>query len=230
MSEHLVIGDLEFEVDRSARRRSVEMTVDRDGQLRLRAPKELGSADLTKIVAGRRLWVYKTLAAKKLLAHPYMPKEYVPCEGLYYLGRSYRLRLEDSADRLTLRDGRFVLPRSASPKGRAAFVGWYSRRAADRLAQMVRRTAPRIGVTPKRVAVRDVGSRWASCGKDGTLYFHWRVVLLPVRAYEYLVLHELAHLREPLHTAAFWRLVGRAMPDWEQRKNWLARNGSKFDL
>ena len=114
MSEMLEVGDLEFEVTRSRRRRSVEITVERDGRLGLKVPTKLDDDELTKIVARRRLWVYKTLAAKRLLARPYKPKEYVPGEGFYYLGRSHRLRLDDGAGRLTFHDGRFVLPRSAS--------------------------------------------------------------------------------------------------------------------
>lgn len=230
MSELLKVGDLTFEVARSPRRRSVEITVDRDCGLKLRAPVGLDDAELAKVVARRRIWVYKTLAAKKLLARPYIPKEYVSGEGFYYLGRSYRLKLADDVDRLSLRNGRFVLPRAAAAKGREIFVAWYTAHAVERLAGVVERLAPQVGVKPKRIVVRDLVCRWASCGKDGTLFFHWRVVLLPMRAVEYVVLHELAHLKEPLHTAEFWRMLARAMPDWEERKNWLAQNGSRFDL
>ncbi len=230
MSALLRVGDLTFEVARSPRRRSVEITVDRDCSLKLKAPTNLADAELAKVVARQRAWVYKTLAEKKLLVRPYVPKEYVSGEGFYYLGRSYRLKLADDVDRLILRSGRFVLPRSAAAKGREIFVAWYTARAVECVAGVVERLAFQVGAKPKRVVVRDVGCRWASCGKNGTLYFHWRVVLLPKRAVEYVVLHELAHLKEPLHTAEFWRILARAMPDWAERKNWLAQNGSRFDL
>jgi predicted metal-dependent hydrolase len=73
--------------------------------------------------------------------------------------------------------------------------------------------------------VRDLGYRWGSCGKNDRLYFHWKSILLPPRIAEYIVVHEIAHLHERLHTHAFWQRVKRAMPDYERRKSWLAERG-----
>lgn len=73
--------------------------------------------------------------------------------------------------------------------------------------------------------MRDLGYRWGSCGKDGTVYFHWKSVLLPPRIVEYIVVHEVVHLLEPLHSANFWLRVERAMPDFDSRKQWLAEHG-----
>ena len=75
------------------------------------------------------------------------------------------------------------------------------------------------------VKVQDLGYRWGSCGKGDCLYFHWKTILLPARIAEYVVVHEMAHLHEPHHTPAFWLRVERAMPDYAQRKAWLAEHG-----
>jgi predicted metal-dependent hydrolase len=75
--------------------------------------------------------------------------------------------------------------------------------------------------------VRDLGFRWGSCGKSGTVNFHWATILLPVSLVDYVVVHELAHLMEPNHTPAFWRRVSRALPEYEQRKTWLAEHGGR---
>jgi predicted metal-dependent hydrolase len=80
-------------------------------------------------------------------------------------------------------------------------------------------------VEPKGLTVQDLGHRWGSCGKHQKLYFHWRVIMLPAKYAEYVVVHELAHLHEPHHTPAFWKRVERVMPDFEHRKTWLAENG-----
>jgi predicted metal-dependent hydrolase len=80
-------------------------------------------------------------------------------------------------------------------------------------------------VSPPSVRVQDLGYRWGSCGKGGHLYFHWKTILLPARIAEYVVVHEMAHLHEPHHTPAFWIRVERAMPDFAQRKAWLAEHG-----
>ncbi len=85
-----------------------------------------------------------------------------------------------------------------------------------------------MGIEPKGIEVRDLGFRWGSCGKKGTLNFHWASILLPASIVEYIVVHELAHLVEPNHTPEFWLALERAMPDYEQRKNWLAENGAQI--
>lgn len=71
-------------------------------------------------------------------------------------------------------------------------------------------------------------SRWASCSKNGQLNFHWRTVCLPSRLIEYVVLHELVHLCEPHHSPEFWQRLEKAMPDFEERKRWLAMYGREF--
>ncbi|WP_319941479.1 M48 metallopeptidase family protein [Halomonas jincaotanensis] len=75
------------------------------------------------------------------------------------------------------------------------------------------------------VRVQDLGYRWGSCSKSNRVYFHWKTILLPRHIAEYEVVHELVHLHEPHHTPAFWRRLARTMPDYEQRKTWLARHG-----
>jgi predicted metal-dependent hydrolase len=71
----------------------------------------------------------------------------------------------------------------------------------------------------------DLGYRWGSCSADGTLNFHWRVMQLPPRIIEYIVVHELAHIKTPDHTERFWQTLGSAMPDYVDRKTWLKKKG-----
>ncbi len=85
-----------------------------------------------------------------------------------------------------------------------------------------------MGVQPRDVEVRDLGFRWGSCGQQGNVNFHWATILLPANVIDYVVVHELAHLREPHHTPEFWLRVERAMPDFENRKRWIAEHGMAF--
>jgi predicted metal-dependent hydrolase len=82
-----------------------------------------------------------------------------------------------------------------------------------------------MGLKPKGIDVRDLGFRWGSCGRAGSVSFHWAAILLPASVVDYVIVDELAHLAEPNHTPEFWRRVGRALPDYEQRKTWLAEHG-----
>lgn len=147
-------------------------------------------------------------------------------EGFLYLGRSHRLKLVVEQDvPLKLSCGRFCLRPDAVPAAREHFIRWYSERARVWLSGRVADYQSRMEVQPAGVKVQDLGYRWGSCGKGDWLYFHWKSILLPARIVEYVVVHEIAHLHEPHHTPAFWLRVERAMPDFTQRKVWLAEHG-----
>jgi len=222
----LQVDDLRFELKRSSRRRTVEITVDRGGELVLSAPPEVAEERLREFVREKRLWIYTKLAEKEQLQKPVPHKEFVNGEGFLYLGRSYRLLLVDGQDvPVKLQQGRFRLRRELAGEGREHLVRWYSQHGKAWLAQKAQEYAGRMEASPAGVKVQDLGYRWGSCGKGGWLYFHWKAILLPARIAEYVVVHELAHLHEAHHTPAFWARVARAMPDYERRKIWLGEQG-----
>jgi predicted metal-dependent hydrolase len=124
-----------------------------------------------------------------------------------------------------LEGGRFKMRRAEAPRGRAAIIRWYTAHAQPWLAARVAREAGRAHVEPGDVVVQDLGFRWGSCGRGRRLYFHWQSILLPPRIVDYIVVHELVHLRHPHHSPDFWLAVERALPDWEARRRWLAEHG-----
>lgn len=222
----LQVDDLQFQVRRSARRRTMQITVERDGELVLSAPPEVDEAALRTFVLEKRFWIYTKLAEKYRLQRQVPRKEFVGGEGFMYLGRSHRLRLVDAQDvPLKLAAGRLCLRRDEVSLAREHFIRWYSERAKAWLASRVADYQSRMEVSPAGVKVQDLGYRWGSCGRGNWLYFHWKAILLPARIAEYVVVHEMAHLHEPHHTPAFWLRVERAMPDYAQRKAWLAEHG-----
>lgn len=226
----LQVDDLHFVLRPSTRRRTMQITVERDGKLVLSAPHELDEAALRAFVLEKRFWIYTKLAEKERLQRRVPRKEFVGGEGFLYLGRSHRLKLVDEQDvPLKLAAGRFCLCRDALPAAREHFVRWYSDRAKVWLSSRVAEYQSRMEVSPAGVKVQDLGYRWGSCGKGDWLYFHWKTILLPARIAEYVVLHEIAHLHEPHHTPAFWLRVERAMPDYAQRKAWLAERGIEVE-
>ncbi len=228
LTELLAVDDLTFEVRRSPRRKTLEITLDRGGELIISAPPETDEALLTDFVREKRLWLYTKIAEKEARHQTLDAKEFVSGEGFPYLGRSYRLLLVDEQEApLKLEAGRFNLLRSLAADGRKQFVRWYTRRARRWLQRRVKAWATRMGVAPKGVGVRDLGFRWGSCGPAGNVNFHWATILLPASIVDYVIVHELAHLIEPNHTPEFWLRVGRALPEYEQRKNWLAEHGGR---
>lgn len=225
--EVLSVDELDFEVRRSARRRTLELTIDRRGELVLAAPEKLSSRLMREFVREKKTWIYTKLALKDARQAVRAEKEFVSGEGFSYLGRSHRLVLVDQQDRpIVLDHGCFVMLRSEVALGRVHFVRWYTEHARMWLQRRIDDWAPRLGVDPKGIRVLDLGHRWGSCGQSGTLNFHWKTILLPPTIVEYVVVHELVHLWEPNHTSAFWRRLEAALPEYRRRKEWLAENGA----
>jgi len=222
----LTVDDLTFELRRSNRRKTLEIIVDRGGELVLAAPKDAEESELADFVREKRFWIHKKLTEKATLQRPVPRKEFVDGEGFLYLGRSYRLKLVDEQEApLKLINGRFHLRRDAVGKGRETFIRWYCQRGKDWLTAKVREHSDRMEVSPAGVTVQDLGYRWGSCGKRDQVYFHWKTMMLPREIAEYVVVHELVHLHHPHHTPGFWRRLERSMPDYERRKDWLAEHG-----
>jgi hypothetical protein len=173
LPEQLTIGDLDFVVRESIVRRTVGITVDRDGSLLLHAPVGCDLEALTAWARSKRTWVFRKLAEKDLLLSARRTKEFVTGEGFDYLGRHYRLLLTDdkASTPVKLERGRLRIPRAVTQAGdgKASMIGWYRARA---LAWLPRRIAPwaeRISVQPGDLDVRDLGYRWGSLGRNDRL-------------------------------------------------------------
>jgi predicted metal-dependent hydrolase len=98
---------------------------------------------------------------------------------------------------------------------------WLAQEAQRDLEQRVVFHAKRLGVAPKRIAVRDQTSRWGSCSTTGVLSFSWRLIMAPTEILDYVAAHEVAHLREMNHGARFWALVAKTMPNLDEARRWL---------
>lgn len=222
----LTIDDLEIPIRESQKRKTLQLTVERDGSLMLASPPKVELEVLERFVRSKQSWIYQKLAEKALMQKHVRPKKFNQGEGFLYLGRSYRLNLVDTQDEpLKFSRGRFHLNKAEIGEARKHFKKWYNEKGTRWLENKTNEYTNRLGVNFSALKVQDLGYRWGSCGKGKTIYFHWKTILLPAKIAEYVVVHELVHLLEPTHSSEFWLRLERAMPDYEERKQWLAEHG-----
>ena len=98
-------------------------------------------------------------------------------------------------------------------------------RARDVLAEASDRYAVMVGQSYSRLSIRDTRSRWGSCSSEGVLMYSWRLIMAPPEVLDYVAAHEVAHLVEMNHSAAFWAMVERICPDYDVHRAWLRKNG-----
>jgi hypothetical protein len=229
ITESLQLDKLTFEVRRSPRRRTLELMVDRGGALRVYAPNEVASDELIRWISRKLLWVHGKLAAKAQVAPQTKSPEFVSGESFSYLGRGFRLKVvKEQGKALNFDGARFLLRRDSRAKGLALFRQWYCRMGTEWLRSRVGMLAPRVGSMPADIRVRDLGFRWASCNGNGIVSFHWKLLQLPVRLVDYIIVHELTHIAHPHHDKDFWACVERAMPNWRERKEQLAEYATRY--
>ena len=230
----ITVGDLSFVVRESDRRRTVGITVDRDGSLFLHAPAGATPDAVAAWAWSKRGWVFRKLADKHLLLAATPAKEFVTGEGFDYLGRHYRLQLISNAPNgmVKLERGRLTMPRAQAEAGRGkeAIVYWYQQRAQAWLPRRIRPWAERMGVQPGDLEVRDLGYRWGSLGRNDRLNIHWAAMQLPASLIDYVLVHELAHIDQPRHTPTFWAAVERTLPGYDERRARIASVGAALWL
>lgn len=242
MVEHgrVQFGDatIEYEVLRSQRRKkTVQITMD-GGRVLVAAPVDAPVARLEAIVTKRAPWILRQAPEPGLGVSP---KRFVSGETLPYLGRNIRLIVEPTDvpspqvrfDHWSFRIAvPVLLGETDRYEGiRKVVAHWYRRRAERRLPQAVEMWRKRMGLpeTPE-VLIRDQRQRWGSCAPDGTLRFNWRVAMLAPALIEYVVVHELAHLRVNSHSTEYWALVSSLLPDGQQRRLSLREAGRLLPL
>lgn len=222
MSETLELSGLSFEVRRSARRRTLALTVDRGGELVIHSPTSATEQELMGWARRKLLWVHRKLALKEELALGVREPEFVNGENFYYLGRCCRLAVNPEQDEPLTFDGRrFHLRRGERRFATGHFRRWYSATGKEWIEKRVWLLSRRVGCSPSRIEIRDLGFRWGSCGKNGVVFFNWKMLQLGVRLVDYLIVHELSHLIEPHHGPQFWRVLDCSLPDWRERKEEL---------
>jgi predicted metal-dependent hydrolase len=100
--------------------------------------------------------------------------------------------------------------------------------ARELVSALAEEEAGRLGVAYRRIRIGDQRTLWGSCSAAGTLSFNWRLVLAPLEVLDYVVVHELCHLRVPNHSKAFWTLVEGSRPGWREQRDWLRKHGPEL--
>lgn len=229
MKEVLIVGNLEFEVRRSPRRKMLGLTVDRACELVVHSPETANVAELHKWVEGKLLWVHQKLLRKEEYSRGINRLELVSGESIAYLGRNYRLKIVKKQPVPLRFDGQwFSLRERDRMEAPGHFQSLYQDMGTEWLNEHIKFWEPKAGISASKIAVSDLGFRWGSCGKNGVLHFNWRLLQLPVRLVDYVIAHELVHLHERNHTPEFWRILGRVLPDWKERKQDLSHKRSEM--
>lgn len=211
-----------YTIRRSRRARRVRLTVQDDGHLVVTVPIRSSLQEVSPMLQRYKRWILKKTKEKNKKRIP-PPFELKNGSALKVLDFSYRLVLEPLEGRRTcwsFRNGALLI---SSPRFSPAVITrcvelWYRKLARLFLEERVPFWAKKLGVEPKTIRVKSQRTIWGSCSLERNLNFNWRILLLSQAAAEYLIIHELTHLKEPNHSPDFWRLVETHCPAFREHK------------
>ncbi|WP_232465517.1 M48 family metallopeptidase [Burkholderia ubonensis] len=205
--------------------RRVSIHVMPDGLVQVDAPEGTTLPELKQAVRKRARWVWQQLQAQHERKLHVLPREYVSGETHFYLGRRHMLKVQltqDAAPGVRLWRGRLVITTSKRDAGtvRKILEDWYRERARDVFARVIAEMAPRMGQRQTLPLWRLLSMRtqWGSCSPKGEVLLNPHLVKAPRACIEYVVAHELCHLKEHNHSERFYQLLGNVLLDWSVRK------------
>lgn len=224
---------LTYIIERTKGRKSVQFALLPNGTLQIKAPTQLKQVAIEKLLADKIDWIVKKQQEQAALARNPVNQELTLNAPVLYLGQSYHIIWHVSErDQVYIDGDHLIIQYKPSPShstdvtviGNLLFH-WYVEQARSTLSSRTFQWAQRIEVKPSKITIRDQKTRWGSCSSKGSLNYSWRIIMAPSAVIDYLVVHELCHLREPNHSSAFWELVQHYLPDYAEQRKWLAKNG-----
>ncbi len=227
---------IEYSIQYKRNKRNVTIYIDPSDGVKIFAPAGIHQHQLNSILHKKSPWIIKKQNEINEIKKQSPPKEFRSGEKFPYLGRHFRLEILQGGSthhaRLKFRQGMFTatIPGTFSSQERREqlrqlFKEWYISRGQEKIKERVEHYCPILKVTPTKVMLKDQKTLWGSCTKKGTININWRIIMAPLEVIDYLVVHELAHLKHPNHSDDFWHLVQLALPDYRERRKWLHKFG-----
>jgi predicted metal-dependent hydrolase len=211
-----------------SKRKSISLEIAPDAELIVRAPFFVDDAAVGKVVVQKRDWILRK-QRQVLQRDPAVPaREFKDGEEFFYLGRQYALSLREKLIPSLFFENGFLLARDYCYRARDLFIQWYTRQARLYIPGRVGVFCSRGNVRCAGVSIRNTGSRWGSCGRNGKLNFSCRLMMAPPEIIDYVVAHEVAHLAVMNHSKNFWRKVRDIFPAYGECRRWLRENGHRL--
>lgn len=214
-----------------SRRKTYSLEVTRQGELLVRAPWFMTDRQIEKVVLDKSNWILQKmeLVRNRQMVGPL--HTFSEGEKFLFLGEYYPLCIQQAQKTaLSLVDHTFILDNRYSQTAEKIFETWYRKQARSYFSEHLSALAAKLQVQPKVLRISSARTRWGSCSTSGTISLSWRLIMAPTAIIDYVIIHELIHLRHPNHSPQFWAEVETWYPEHKTAKLWLKTNGSLLSL
>lgn len=231
---------IEYTLIRKPDKKNVSISVDMYEGVRVIAPDCIEQAQIDQIMYNKAPWILKKQYGFREIEEQVSHHEFLSGEKIRYLGRSYRLKVTKQpihTATLKFKNGKFSadIPVHYNQEQQTVelkhlCIDWYKTYGTVKIQERIKQYSKLMSLTPTSLLLKDQEKRWGSCTQKGELLINWRIMMAPLRIVDYVVVHEMAHLKVPDHSETFWSFLRSVMPDYEERKEWLRVNGPLLTL
>ncbi|MBN1363858.1 MAG: M48 family metallopeptidase [Syntrophaceae bacterium] len=227
--------DIKYRVTRSRKRKkTISLQILNESEVLVSAPYFTPPNEVRRFVQEKQNWINKTIQKHKEDSLKNKAKEYKTGEHFFYLGQSYPLEVFSEPfdnERVVFRNNRFYLNTQKNKNSwKYYFVSWYKKKAHDFIHERVDFYSRMLKLRYGTLKITSAQSRWAACSEDNNLTFSYRLIMVPQAIIDYVIVHELSHIREKNHSPRFWKLVEAFIPEYKTHRRWLKENHHKFIL
>lgn len=206
-------------------RKTLGITVMPNGKVMIKAPMEITAELLEEKIHKRASWIIRQQEYFRSFGEMKPEKKFVSGESHYYLGRQYILRvIAGNTNKAKYKGRYFEVICTSSSKAKELMKVWYRERAKVKFVEIAEPIIQRfklLGYEPSSFHIQEMKHRWGSCTTKGKIILNTELIKAPVPCIQYVITHELCHLIHHDHTAAFFDLLTKEMPDWQRWKNKL---------
>ena len=225
------LDGIEIIVEKTERRKTVSIFIERDGSVKVLAPLAASDEKIEIAIRSKEYQIFSKLAKWKELNIGKVTRQFVNGQSFLYLGRNYRLSIQDNLDiPLKISGGYFLLDKKYLETASKVFIGFYREKAELKIKERLKIIEDKFQEKPTSIKVLELQNRWASWTPKNGLNFHWKCVMAPVSVLDYIITHEMVHLKYPNHSSDFWNELDKKLPSFRESENWLRKNGVKMDL
>ena len=227
--------DIQYSLKRSRKRKkTISLQIGNNSELMIYAPYFTPVVEINRFVEEKQNWIDKAMRRQARLQVQHKEKAYVTGETFYYLGQTYPLEsyfepLENAG--VIFWNNHFFLNCPANQEMRKHyFVSWYKKKARQYLSERVDFYSGMLKLESGGLRITSAERRWGSCSEDNHLAFSFRLIMAPPEVVDYVVVHELMHIREKNHSSKFWNKVVEVIPDYKTHRRWLREHQHNFNL
>jgi len=225
------LDGIDIAIEKTGRRKTVSIFIERDGSVRVLAPVTATDEIIENAVRAKEYQIFTKLAKWKELNQGKVSRTFVNGQSFLYFGRNYRLSIVENQDvPLKMTGGYFHLDKKYLNKAMTVFKDFYREKAAQKIKERLKIIEEKFQAKPSAIKVLELQNRWASWTPKNRLSFHWKCAMAPVPVLDYIITHEMVHLKYPSHSTAFWNELDKKMPNYREYENWLKQNGVKMAL